>query len=208
MTILLTDPRVTQMGVHDNGEPLVELPSECGPARARVRQGLAQRLQVAAWSLPDGIGLDVVEGYRSPSAQEAIIASYAAQVRAEYPQASSQRIAILTSRFVAPLQVAPHVAGAAIDVTLVDRHGERLDMGTEIDQTPEQSQNRCYFNSADVGALAQTNRAILAAALGRVGLINYPTEWWHWSYGDRYWALMTGAEAALYGPVTPTLHAA
>jgi D-alanyl-D-alanine dipeptidase len=32
-------------------------------------------------------------------------------------------------------------------------------------------------------------------------LVNYPTEWWHWSYGDRYWALMTGAPAALYGPV-------
>jgi D-alanyl-D-alanine dipeptidase len=32
-------------------------------------------------------------------------------------------------------------------------------------------------------------------------LLSDPTEWWHWSYGDRYWALMTGAPAALYGPV-------
>ena len=31
--------------------------------------------------------------------------------------------------------------------------------------------------------------------------MNYPTEWWHWSYGDRYWALVTGAPAAHYGPV-------
>lgn len=31
--------------------------------------------------------------------------------------------------------------------------------------------------------------------------LNYPTEWWGWSYGDRYWALMTGAPAALHGPV-------
>ena len=37
--------------------------------------------------------------------------------------------------------------------------------------------------------------------LGVVGLVNYPTEWWHWSYGDRYWALISGADAALYGPV-------
>jgi hypothetical protein len=34
-----------------------------------------------------------------------------------------------------------------------------------------------------------------------VGFVNYPTEWWHWSYGDRYWALATGAPAACYGPV-------
>jgi len=30
--------------------------------------------------------------------------------------------------------------------------------------------------------------------------VNYPTEWWHWSYGDRYWAFVTGAPHALYGP--------
>ena len=35
----------------------------------------------------------------------------------------------------------------------------------------------------------------------RTALVNYPTEWCHWSYGDRYWALMTGATAAVYGPV-------
>lgn len=25
-------------------------------------------------------------------------------------------------------------------------------------------------------------------------------KFWHWSYGDRYWALETGAPTALYGP--------
>jgi D-alanyl-D-alanine dipeptidase len=29
---------------------------------------------------------------------------------------------------------------------------------------------------------------------------NYPTEWWHWSSGDRYWALITKADNAIYGP--------
>lgn len=41
---------------------------------------------------------------------------------------------------------------------------------------------------------------MLNAALTAAGLVNYPTEWWHWSYGDRYWALATGADHALYGP--------
>lgn len=40
----------------------------------------------------------------------------------------------------------------------------------------------------------------MAAALTTADLMNYPTEWWHWSYGDRYWALTTEATAALYGP--------
>jgi zinc D-Ala-D-Ala dipeptidase len=34
--------------------------------------------------------------------------------------------------------------------------------------------------------------------------VNYPTEWWHWSYGDSYWALTTGAPAAIYGPIDLT----
>ena len=48
---------------------------------------------------------------------------------------------------------------------------------------------------------ARAHRELLARVLGGAGLVNYPTEWWHWSYGDRYWALMTGAPAALYGLV-------
>jgi D-alanyl-D-alanine dipeptidase len=52
-----------------------------------------------------------------------------------------------------------------------------------------------------VGRRARANRELLARALRGAGLVNYPTEWWHWSYGDRYWALVTGAPAALFGPV-------
>jgi D-alanyl-D-alanine dipeptidase len=47
---------------------------------------------------------------------------------------------------------------------------------------------------------ARSHRDILSTALTAAGLVNYPTEWWHWSYGDRYWALKTGATVAHYGP--------
>jgi len=26
------------------------------------------------------------------------------------------------------------------------------------------------------------------AVLAGAGLVNYRTQWWHWSFGDRYWA--------------------
>jgi D-alanyl-D-alanine dipeptidase len=97
--------------------------------------------------------------------------------------------------------VAPHVAGAAVDLTLVDACGDELDLGTPIDATPEQSDGRCYFAAAGIGADARAHRALLARVLGDAGLVNYPTEWWHWSHGDRYWALVTGARHAVYGPV-------
>jgi D-alanyl-D-alanine dipeptidase len=102
---------------------------------------------------------------------------------------------------VSPVAVAPHVAGAAVDLTLVDRRGRELDLGTPIDATPEQSEGRCYFDAADISPEARHHRQVLARALRTAGLVNYPTEWWHWSFGDRYWALLTGSRAALYGPV-------
>jgi D-alanyl-D-alanine dipeptidase len=39
-----------------------------------------------------------------------------------------------------------------------------------------------------------------ALSMDAAGFINYLQEWWHWSYGDRYWAFQTSAEATLYGP--------
>ncbi|MFH8487133.1 mycothiol transferase [Streptomyces longisporoflavus] len=53
-------------------------------------------------------------------------------------------------------------------------------------------------DAANITVEARRNRTILGAALEEAGLVNYPTEWWHWSYGDRYWALATGASHALY----------
>lgn len=207
MTILLSDPRVSAVPVVDNGEPLVRLDRAISPLGALVRSGLADRLHAAHLALPPGIGLLVVEGHRSPADQQAIITSYAAELCAQRPGVSSAELTRLTSRFVAPLAVAPHVAGAAVDLTLVDACGEALDLGTPIDATPEQSDGRCYFAADGIGADAHAHRQLLARVLGGVGLVNYPTEWWHWSFGDRYWALTTGAEHALYGPVAQAVAA-
>ena len=200
MTILLSDPRVAAVPVHDNGERLVRLPRSFGPARALVRSGLAERLALAQADLPGSLSLRVVEGHRPLADQRAIIARYEQEVRAAHPHADAVEFYGLVSRFVAPVGVAPHVAGAAVDLTLTD-HGRELDLGTPIDTTPEQSANHCYFASPDISATARRYRDVLARALRGVGLVNYPTEWWHWSYGDRYWALTTGAPAALYGPL-------
>jgi D-alanyl-D-alanine dipeptidase len=197
---LLSDPRVFAVPLRESGHGLVTLPPTFGPARARVRSGMAERLVIAAQLLPAGVLLRVVEGHRSIEDQRAIIARYSAEVAESRPGIDAETLEILTSRFVSPVGVAPHVAGAAVDLTLVDVDGVELDMGTVIDATPEQSDGACYFDARQISGVARGNRTILAHALSGAGLVNYPTEWWHWSYGDRYWALMEGKDAALYGP--------
>ncbi|RYC05785.1 M15 family metallopeptidase [Nocardioides zhouii] len=201
MTILLSDPRVSAIPLHESGERMVALDASFGSAGALVRAGLAARLVEAQRLLPPGVGLEVVEGHRPAAAQQAIIAGYSAELRAAHPGIPAGELYQLTSRFVAPINVAPHVAGAAVDVTLVDATRKPLDLGTPIDANPEQSNGACYFAADGIGSTARACRDLLSAALTGAGLVNYPTEWWHWSYGDRYWALTTGAPAALYGPV-------
>jgi len=200
MTILLSDARVHAVPVRDNQEPLVRLDPRLG-RRSFVRATLADRLAEAGGLLPLGVHLHVVEGHRSAAAQQAIVSAYSAELCATHPGISPAELARLSSRFVAPLAVAPHVAGAAVDVTLVDACGDELEMGTPVDATPEQSGGRCYFDAPDLSPDARAHRALLARVLGTVGLVNYPTEWWHWSFGDRYWALATSAPYAVYGPV-------
>lgn len=199
--VLLSDPRVGAVAVVETHEPLVELCRAIAPAGARVRAGLADRLYRADLALPGGLRLRVVEGHRSPEDQLRIVASYTRQVRAAHPHATDLEVDRLVSRFVAPLAVAPHVAGAAVDLTLVDERGAQLDLGTPIDATPEQSGGRCYFAAAGIGLEARALRLLLADVLSGAGLVNYPTEWWHWSYGDRYWAHVENRPAAVYGPV-------
>jgi D-alanyl-D-alanine dipeptidase len=210
MTILIGDARVAAMAISDDGEPLVDLflsPASAIGELQQVRAGLAARLQEAQDALPVGIRLHVVDGFRSPAAQLAIIDAYAAELRRRHPGIGEIELGRLTSRFVAPMDVAPHIAGAAVDVTLVDADGRELPMGTAIDATPESSRGACYFDAPGLSFDVRLNRALLARVLGRAGLVNYPTEWWHWSYGDRYWAFVTGAHSARYGPVRTSVPA-
>ncbi|GAB3877998.1 M15 family metallopeptidase [Terrabacter terrigena] len=220
---LLSDPRVRGIRVVDDGSPMVDVASAgvrvepaapapppglglewvAAPARSHrlVRRTLADRLGEAQATLPDGLHLLVVEGLRPAGAQGAIHAAYRRRIADEQPWLGADEIDRLTSRFVAPPTNAPHVSGAAVDITLVDPGGERLDLGTPVDATPEESAGACYFDSQGISSQARQLRSVLALALGRAGLVNYPTEWWHWSFGDRYWAHVTGAPFAIHGPV-------
>ncbi|MBO0901463.1 dipeptidase [Cellulomonas sp. zg-ZUI222] len=203
--VLLHDPRVAAVPVLESGDPLVDarlprLHATADPLGARVRAPVARRLVLARAALPPGLHLALAQGWRNPAEQAAIVAGYRARVRADHPAASDAEVDRLTSRYVAPVDVAPHVAGAAVDVTLVDDAGTELDLGCPLDATPEESAGRC-FTDAPVPPAARALRTALSDAMRAAGFVNYPTEWWHWSFGDRYWALLTGSPAALHGPV-------
>ncbi|WP_416966595.1 M15 family metallopeptidase [Streptomyces sp. 4F14] len=207
--ILMSDPRVAEIPVRDCAEPLVDVraalrtdprKADATGAWAHLRESVLARLLTAQQHLPDGLRLLFVEGYRPPALQREYFEEYAAELRTANPDWSPTRVRTAASRYVSPPDIAPHSAGAAVDLTLVTPDGEELDMGTPMNASPEASGGACYTHAPDITPAARENRRVLGEALGAGGLVNYPTEWWHWSYGDRYWALATGARAALYGP--------
>lgn len=208
--VLMADPRVAAIPVREAGEELLDVrdcemllvspfrADEAG-AFAHVRMEVLDRLVTADAALPDGLRLLIIEGYRPPAVQRRYFQEYRQVLRDANPDWSEDRLHLATSRYVSPPEIAPHSAGAAVDLTLCTADGLELDLGSAVNATPEESAGACYTGHADLSAEAKHYRAVLTTSLTEAGFINYPTEWWHWSYGDRYWALATGAPVGLYG---------
>ncbi|NGY63589.1 M15 family metallopeptidase [Lentzea sp. NEAU-D13] len=210
--VLMSDARITAIPVVDRGDPLLDVRQHQAiavdarkhddrGAFAHLRENLLKRLLRAQELLPEGVRLLFVEGYRPLSLQRFYFERYADELRAGHPDWSAEQVRTAASRYVSPPEIAPHSAGAAVDLTLVSRDGQELDMGTRVNASPEESDGACYTAARNIGPAARANRTLLADVLDGAGLVNYPTEWWHWSYGDRYWAYATGADHAIYGPV-------
>ena len=207
--VLISDPRIAAVPVRECGEPLVDCRgllhidgrrSDPHGDWAHLRAGVAERLQHAERLLPHNWRWLLVEGYRPPLLQRSIFDGYAAQLRALHPDAGEAAIQTAATRWCAPMETAGHISGAAVDLTICTEEGIEVDMGSPEAATPEESGGACYTYAPNLSTQARHNRAVMIKALTTVGMVNYPTEWWHWSYGDRYWAWSTGAQTAVYGP--------
>ncbi|MEV0440877.1 M15 family metallopeptidase [Streptomyces spectabilis] len=218
--ILMSDPRVAAIPVAECGEQLVDVRTDGGlhvddrqrdpddgfahlrsaDAFAQLRAGVLERLLKAQSLLPPEVRLLFVEGHRPLALQRAYFEEYTDELRALHPDWPAERLHAAASRYVSPPEISPHSAGAAVDLTLADADGRELDLGTRMNADPEESEGACYTDALNISARARAHRELLGSVLTAAGLVNYPTEWWHWSYGDRYWALLTGADAARYGP--------
>ncbi|WNV86386.1 M15 family metallopeptidase [Umezawaea sp. Da 62-37] len=211
--VSLSDPRVAALPVRECDEPLVDLRgipairvdgrlADGLGAYAHVRLSVADRLIAAQRLLPGGLRLLVVEGFRPKAVQERYFASIASRIALANADWSIDRVRAEAATFVSPPGVAPHVTGGAVDLTLCSADGAELPMGSEVNATPPEHGTECFTASTLIGTEARANRRTLIDAMSTTGFANYPSEWWHWSYGDRYWAIVTGPAHARYGPAT------
>ncbi|OHX15996.1 dipeptidase [Chromobacterium amazonense] len=175
--------------------------SSRSPHFLKARRAVAERLREAARHLPDGLRFYVKEAYRPLARQRRSYDEHLARLRERRPELDEAQLLREASLYVAPPAVAPHPTGAALDLTLIDAAGMELDMGSPFNADSEESAGTCYTDSPGLSDQARANRAVLIRAMQAAGFVNYPSEWWHWSYGDRYWAAVSGAPQALYAVV-------
>ena len=169
-----------------------------------IREGVYERLLKVTESLPDGMRIVIWDGWRSYELQKLLFEKMVERMKSKgHSHDDAHKHAAV---FVYPPSkeddtVSWHLTGGALDLTLADRYGHLLDMGGNFDDTEEHSHTD-YYETHD-NTVAASNRKLLLRLMTSAGFSNYPSEWWHYDYGNRGWAERTGAEYAFYGYTEP-----
>lgn len=221
--LLIADSRILAIPIKENHDEMIDLvnleekelsygPSpeiENNTCYTKMRKTVYEKLKLAQSYLPRGIKFCLYEAYRSLSLQASLFEERYNQTKQLHPQYNLEELFQETIKMVSPVinfdgstNIPPHSTGAAVDVYLIDSSGKPLDMGIHPKDWMKDKENLYSPTHSDhISKEAQQNRDIMSGVLMEVGFVNYPTEYWHWSYGDRYWAYHQQAPYALYGTI-------
>ena len=170
-----------------------------------LRSGTYERLLTAAESLPEGLRLVIWDGWRSYELQRVLFNTLLQRITASgipEPEAHKQASIFVAIPSKSPESVSGHLTGGSIDLTIADKQGHYLPMGGNFDETQEHSYTD-YYEHTDSNIIARENRRLLVRTMESAGFVNNPNEWWHYDFGNRRWAEMTGAPYAFYGYTEP-----
>lgn len=181
----------------------------------RVRRTVAEKLATVNKRL-NKIGLEifVFDAFRPLAVQNYFYYQWIPKyLRSVYPNKSDAWIAKESSAYWAKgvrnkkellASIPPHSTGGAVDITICFKEtGHLLEMGSIFDDITERSHTayfELYHDSRSFTEMeALKNRRLLYHVMTAEGFASHPKEWWHFSYGDQMWALITKQPKALYG---------
>lgn len=199
--------------LRESGEPLVDVRKYCPGIKiaidqrrlkrektAYLRRKVAQMLRQAQRNLPRGINFVIGDAWRPAFVQTSIYFGFLRTFSKQHPRWSRKRVIREVEKYVAPWKgrgASGHMTGGAIDLRLIDSHGRKLPMkSSELGY-----QENALSIQKKLPAYIQRNREMLFLAMRKAGFSNYPKEYWHWSYGDYYWAKRNHKKTAIYGAV-------
>ena len=219
--LLIADERILKVPIIENQEVMIDLKDQAdiayGPSPeipdnqeyTQLRLTVYNKLKEAQKLLPQGLRFCLYEGYRSLETQKKLFEKHYKQLQDAHPEWDHERCFQETLRLVSPVinkdgsvNVPPHATGAAVDIYLIDDQGVCVDMGILVkDWLTDIHGELSVTDSNKISPQAKVYRKIMGEALEAVGFVNYFTEYWHWSYGDRYWAYHKKVIHAHYGAV-------
>ena len=198
--------------INESGEELVDLKKFCPDfvidlekkrlakeKTAYLRKGVAEMLKKAQSFLPKGVSFIIGDAWRPREIQEKILKRFARRFSREHSKWSKERVKQEVEIFAAPAkgkEVSGHMTGGAVDLRLW-KAGRKLPMKSKKLSYQENSQSY----QPKLPKYIKRTRKIMFDVLKKAGLSNVPTEYWHWSYGDIWWAKRNHKNQAIYGPV-------
>jgi len=200
------------VAINECSEPLVPLnninPHIICEGPQFVREQVAKKLIAAVQLLPDRCNFLIRSSYRSYEVQKKLFDEQYEVVKKQNPDAAKEVIQQITEKsvsfpsknFNAP---SPHSTGGAVDLTLLNGN-EKFEMGAFSEQYVEQDKTNYFEELAKKRMLSPEeitvliNRRILYNIMTNVGFTNNPNEWWHYDFGDQFWAIIK-RKVAIYG---------
>ena len=184
---------------------------EHAETKCLVREEVYDRLLFAAKELPEGCRFVIYDAWRPFELQKELFQKYSLAIIQEFALENSseeeKKAGILkfvsepvADRFLPPV----HTTGGAIDLTIRDAQGQIIPMGTGFDAFTDKT-HTTYFEQHKQQENAEeirNNRRLLYSVMTNAGFTNLPSEWWHFDYGDRFWAYYTGQPAMYSGVFT------
>lgn len=161
------------------------------------RKSMMERLLKAAKDVSQqGYRLHIFQTYRSPEEQTERRAKTYERLKERHPHYGEEEIFRMLNKAIAGVG-GGHQTGGAVDLSLCDKEGRLMDMGTQYREHTPKTTTHCKTLNED----ERRNRMILVKAMKRAGFVNYPAEWWHFSYGDKMWAAYKFKRHAIYGTI-------
>lgn len=166
--------------------------NQCVPGAIKecyVRKTVYELLLVALEFLPQEYNFKIYDAWRPYKVQKFL---YDEQVRklceqglkiTEAQEKASKYVSYPSKSNFKPFV---HSTGGAIDLTIIDAGKNELNMGTKFDDFSSRAATDSYENSQNLDV--KRNRRLLYNAMIQAGFTNYPSEWWHYDYGNSFWA--------------------
>lgn len=169
-----------------------------------LRGRVLKKLELAYNLLPEGITFLIYDGWRSNETQMKLYKKFYDNIKTENPDLEEEELEAMARKFVSKpsddvINAPVHNTGGAVDLTLYDTNqGMVLRMGTQFDDFSDKAHTN-YYETVGDNEEAKTNRRMLYNVMCMAGFTNYPAEWWHYDYGDRFWSYYTGTEELFTG---------